>query len=712
MLVVAAASAAVYVDAQTDHDARLAAEKNASFDAKTAAGQLADFLRTTRSTVAQLAVNPGVAQAIAHPKGCTLSFLGIGGPDASHLDVVRADGSVACSSRAARRGDGPKPYAGSTWLTQALHRQIFVAPAKDALTGESAVIAAAPIPGGRGVVAAFGDLAKMAPALVALYGGGRPVEFLITTQAGHLVVARSIAPQRWIDSTLSGTAFAGPGGEVERPDVDGDRRFYAGSAVPDTPWRLEAGELKSAALASDSRLKRRQLLILLAGLAAAVAGACLIYRAVVSPIRRLGLALRETSGQPQPQPVPARGPKEVAALAEDVNSLIAAVDHELAERRRTEEQLIQSNKMEAVGQLAGGVAHDFNNLLMAISGFADLARQKSDDPEITGNLDSVLYAAERASELTHHLLAFSRRQNLQLRPVDVNAVVTDAEKLLRPLIGEDIRIITSLGPNLGAVTADASQLGQVILNLAVNARDAMPDGGTLTIETANVELDDRSAGTLFEAEPGPYVRLSVTDTGIGISEEAKGKLFEPFFTTKGVGAGTGLGLSMVFGIVKQSSGHMSVYSEPGEGAVFNVYLPRTDALPDAPRPRPVRPSRGAESLLLVEDEQIVRELVTEMLEGQGYTVTSTGDPEEALALSAGGADYDLLITDVVMPKLNGRQLAEAFSQRVNKPKIMYVSGYTSAAIMDRGVLDADVAFLQKPFALGELAAKVRETLDA
>src|SRR5205823_774881 len=319
------------------------------------------------------------------------------------------------------------------------------------------------------------------------------------------------------------------------------------------------------------------------GLAAAMVGAWLIYRSVVAPIRRLGVALRASSELPQPQPVPAAGPREIVRLAEDVNSLIAAVEHELVERKRAEEQLVQSNKMEAVGQLAGGVAHDFNNLLTAISGYADLARRRSESPEVTRNLDAVLDAAERAGELTHHLLAFSRRQVLQLRPLDLNEVVADAEKLLGRLIGEHIRTVTSLDPDLGAVTADASQLSQVLMNLAVNARDAMPDGGTLTIETTNVDLDHLTAHALFDdAEPGPYVRLSVSDTGVGIPEEAMGRLFEPFFTTKEVGAGTGLGLSMVFGIVKQSGGYVTVYSEPGAGAVFNIYLPRTDVRPEKP----------------------------------------------------------------------------------------------------------------------------------
>jgi signal transduction histidine kinase len=596
LLVIGASTAAFYVSAQADHDARAQARKDASFAAKTAAGQLGDFVQATRSTVEQLAANSQISQVLTHPKGCTLTFLGIGGPDASHLDILRADGTVACSSRPPTSAQPRPTYAGTSWLKRALRGPIFIAPTRDARTGDKVLISAAPIAGGRGVVAGFGDLTVVGPKLVSLFGGGRPVEFLVTTDGGRTVVARSIAPRRWIGASLAQTRARGPG-NVERKDADGVARFYASARVHGTPWRFEAGEEQAASLAAYDRLERQQLIIVLAGLAAAIVAVWLIFRSVVAPIRRLGAALRATSELPEPLPVPVAGPREIVRLAEDVNSLIAAVTHELVERQRTEAQLVQSNKMEAVGQLAGGVAHDFNNLLTAISGYADLARGKSESPEVRQNLDAVLDAAERAGELTHHLLAFSRRQVLQLRALDLNEVVEDAEKLLRRLIGEDIRTVTSLDPHLGAVTADAGQLSQVLMNLAVNARDAMPDGGTLTIETTNVDLDHLTAHALFDdAEPGPYVRLSVSDTGVGIPEEAMGRLFEPFFTTKEVGAGTGLGLSMVFGIVKQSGGYVTVYSEPGAGAVFNIYLPRTNVRPEATTPAARTPSRGTEHL--------------------------------------------------------------------------------------------------------------------
>jgi signal transduction histidine kinase/ActR/RegA family two-component response regulator len=711
LLVVAAGGAAAYVGTQADHDARADARLEAAFAAKTAGTQLGNFLQAMRDTTTGLAANPAVVGALAHPKGCSLTFSGLAGPDGSHLDVVRSDGTVACTSRPAKAGSGRAPYATSSWLARALKGPVVVAPADDPRTGGRAMISAAPIPGGGGVVAAFGDVTNVAAKLVTLYGGVHGFEFLVTSDHGT-VIARSIDPGRWIGRAVAGTQFGRSAGSIERPDLDGTMRLYASAAVPGVSWRFYAGEDRASALAANNRLKERQLLIILAGLAASILGAWLIYRRVVVPIKRLSGAVRSTIATPEPVAVSGSGPREVAGLAQDVNLLIASVQRELSERRRAEEQLVQSSKMEAIGHLAGGVAHDFNNLLTAIGGYGNLAREKSDDPEVVASLDEVLHAAERAGELTHQLLAFSRGQLLETKPLDPNEVVRETERLLRRMIGEDIRIVTSLATGVSAVLADAGQLSQVLINLAVNARDAMPDGGTLTIETANVDVDEDMAHVLFDAEPGAYVRISVTDTGVGIPEGVKLRLFEPFFTTKEVGDGTGLGLSTAYGIVRQSGGHMTVYSEPGHGAAFNVYLPQTAVQPAQAPPRQLtQPRGGTEHVLLVEDEQIVREVVTEMLERQGYKVTSSGDPQDALALCAAGSTYDLLITDVVMPKLNGHQLAQALTKHLPDLKVIFVSGYTSTTVVERGVPDVNVAFLQKPFAIGDLAAKVRQTLD-
>jgi PAS domain S-box-containing protein len=384
-----------------------------------------------------------------------------------------------------------------------------------------------------------------------------------------------------------------------------------------------------------------------------------------------------------------------------------AVFRDIGERRRLEAQLRQAQKMEAVGQLAGGIAHDFNNLLTAIRGYGDLAlRHVGSDPAAArAALSSASEATARAAGLTRQLLAFSRKQLLQPLVLDVNEVVLDAHKLMTRLLGGNIDVTTRLDPDVARVRADRGQLDQVLVNLAVNARDAMPAGGTLTIETANVEL---AAGVDLPA--GRYVSVSVADTGTGIAPEVRDHIFEPFFTTKDVDSGTGLGLATVYGIVKQSGGDVVVESEPGAGARFTVYLPACDDLPVAGRVEAATEApRGAERILLVEDEPLVRELVTEMLDGQGYQVAAAAGPEEALALRDEAAACDLLITDVVMPKLDGRTLAARLRQARPDLRVLYTSGYTSDVVVDD--VAAGSAFLQKPFSLDELAATVRDILD-
>jgi two-component system cell cycle sensor histidine kinase/response regulator CckA len=383
-------------------------------------------------------------------------------------------------------------------------------------------------------------------------------------------------------------------------------------------------------------------------------------------------------------------------------------------RRELEEQLRQSQKMEAIGMLAGGIAHDFNNLLTIITGYSQLILNnlKENDPN-RHSAEQIMKAGERAAALTKQLLAFSRRQVLQLRVLDLNKLVTSLSAMLQRLIGEDIDLRLSLRPDLGRVSADPGQIEQVIMNLVVNARDAMPKGGILTLETANVELDSRYVHTPLTAKPGPYVMLAVSDNGIGMDASVKARLFEPFFTTKGSGKGTGLGLSTVFGIVKQSGGSLDVYSEPGKGTSFKIYLPRIDQ-PVAAEPqrqnKPVR--RGWETILLVEDDEMVRKLVRETLEKQGYKILDAGGPLDArrIADHFPGAIH-LMITDVVMPKVNGRELAEQLSKRRGDLRVLYMSGYTDNAVLNSGILAKDVAFLQKPFTPGALIEKVREVLE-
>ena len=389
---------------------------------------------------------------------------------------------------------------------------------------------------------------------------------------------------------------------------------------------------------------------------------------------------------------------------------------DITDRKQLEEQLRQAQKMEAVGRLAGGIAHDFNNLLMVIQGYGDLLveRLPTGDP-LRRNAEQIQMASQRASSLTRQLLAFSRKQMLAPKILNIQSVVADMEKILRRLIGEDIQLETSSALDLGLVKADRSQIEQVILNLAVNARDAMPQGGRLTIETANVELDASYSHPPAVLSPGKYVMLAVTDNGCGMDAETQAHVFEPFFTTKEKGKGTGLGLATVYGVVKQSGGYVWVYSEPGRGTSFKIYLPRIaeTAVPAGREGKSEMgvPQRGSETILLVEDEKGVRELAREYLTSSGYTVIEAEDGHTALELAAMHVGpIHLLLTDVVMPGISGRELAERVGQIRPGIKIIYMSGYTDQAVVHHGILENDAILLQKPFTLMTLAGKLREML--
>ena len=387
---------------------------------------------------------------------------------------------------------------------------------------------------------------------------------------------------------------------------------------------------------------------------------------------------------------------------------------DITERKRLESELRQAQKLEAIGQLAGGVAHDFNNLLTVITGRSHLALgQLPADHIIRRHIELIQTTAERAAALTRQLLAFSRKQVLEPKVLDVNAVVMGVAPMLRRLIGEDLELVTVPAPDLGRVKADPSQLEQVIVNLAVNARDAMPQGGTLTIETGNVELDEAYTRRHPGANAGRFVMLAVSDTGHGMDAAVKARIFEPFFTTKDPGKGTGLGLATVFGIVKQSGGSIGVYSEPGQGTTFKVYLPRVDEAVDrtATAAAPTL-GRGSETILLVEDDDEVRALTRETLDGHGYAVIPAGDPVEALRLAGShSGPIHLLVTDVVLPQLSGRGLAERLAPEHRDLRVLYMSGYTDDAIVRHGMLEEGTAFLQKPFTPHTLLRKVREVLD-
>jgi len=392
-----------------------------------------------------------------------------------------------------------------------------------------------------------------------------------------------------------------------------------------------------------------------------------------------------------------------------------AIQRDITERKQLELQLHQAQRLEAVGRLAGGVAHDFNNLLTIITGYSQLLLDRLPPGEARREqLEEIKNAADRAAALTRQLLAFSRQQILAPQVMTLNAAVANIDKMLRRLIGEDVELQTNLAEGLGRVKADPGQIDQIIMNLAVNARDAMPQGGKLTIETANVELDEDYAHAHIAVKPGPYVMLAVSDTGCGMDAATQARLFEPFFTTKEKDKGTGLGLSTVYGIVKQSGGNIWVYSEPGRGTTFKIYLPRVEAVAEAGRQAGPRLTsvQGQETVLLAEDEQPVRRLVRAVLEACGYTVLEAARVEEALEISKRHeGPIHLLLADVVMPQMSGRQLAEHLATTRPEAKVLYISGYADNAIVHQGVLDAGTAFLQKPFTPDALARKVREVLD-
>jgi two-component system cell cycle sensor histidine kinase/response regulator CckA len=440
-----------------------------------------------------------------------------------------------------------------------------------------------------------------------------------------------------------------------------------------------------------------------------------LRQVTVTEGRPVGIAvtlfpLRDASGAVRHVALCSRDVTAELTLAETARSLEA----EIAERKAVEEQLRQSQKMEAVGLLAGGVAHDFNNLLSVIMSYSDLLlKDARTEPSMRRDLAQILAASEQAAGLTRKLLAFSRRQVLTPRVLDLNDILGSMEEMVGRMIGEDVRSTFELASK-GSVHVDAGQMEQVLMNLVVNARDAMPNGGMLTIKTADVDLDGEYAKAHFDVEPGLYVMLSVSDTGVGMSAATRARIFEPFFTTKEQGKGTGLGLSTVFGIVKQSGGNVWVYSEAAKGTTFKVFLPRV-ATPEATSiTRNVSPRalEGSETILLVEDDHQVRELARVILAKYGYDVLVAASSEDALReCERLGGKIHLVLTDVVMPEMSGRELAERLSREYPTIKVVFMSGYTDDAIVRHGALSSTMTFIQKPLMPEPLLAKIRDVLD-
>ena len=432
--------------------------------------------------------------------------------------------------------------------------------------------------------------------------------------------------------------------------------------------------------------------------------------------------IRERTGSPQPG-IWRHQRKDGSAIDVEITAgrveldgrdAVLVLSHDVTERLRLEERLAQAEKMEAIGRLAGGVAHDFNNLLTVISGYATILGQQVGERE---ELSEIAHAAEQASALTRQLLAFSRRQVLHPRVIDINEIVGGMETMVGRLIGDDVRLAVRLCDGPALVEADHAQLERVVLNLAANARDAMPQGGSLTIETSRADLDEEAVAVHGEGCPGPHVVLAVSDSGGGMTEDVRRHLFEPFFTTKGSGAGTGLGLATVFGVVKQSGGSIYVYTEPGHGTTFKMYFPAADparahAAEPADAAEPAG-GRGSETVVVVEDDVSLRELVRLMLQSSGYEVLTAASADQAARLCAehpGGVE--LLLTDVVMPEVNGRVLAERLEALFPALRVLFMSGYSDEAVFRHGKIRPNTAFIEKPFSERALARKVREVLDA
>ncbi|MFZ1878525.1 MAG: PAS domain S-box protein [Gaiellaceae bacterium] len=965
LFVVVAGAGALYVKSQSSHDARRSAQADARYAAGKAAKQLDTYFAAIHGSVAGLVANPLIANSLTHPKGCTLSFSGVGGPDSGHLDIIGADGTVACSSRPHPPGARLTGYAGSPWLRRALAHPVLLAPVVDGATGLPMAISAMPIPGGKGVVAAFVDLTAAGPTLVSLLGGGRPVEFLVTTGDGKTIISRSIHPKRSVGESLEATKIPRSvnGGRLD--DVDGTSRFYAEAPVTTLGWRFYAGEDAAAALKDGANLANRELAIIGIGLLALLTMSWFVYRSLVRPLRRLRAALSTGTDEVRASHVPATGPLEIADLAVEINGLISAVDRELVERQHAEEnalasernyrllfesnphpmwvfdvetlrflavneaavhkygysadeflsltiadirpeadvpllraivapeenaeranlslarqwrhrlkdgtsidvevtshthefegraarvvlafdisdrvrgeaalresevryrelfenasdliattdldgritdanhafitalgyelneligrqilelvptewhdelaiardekakeeqeatvyehelvardghcirvevasrliktdgeavgveaicrdiserklleeRLRQSQRLEAVGQLAGGVAHDFNNLLTVISGYTEVVRNRHGNAD-SAELAQIAAAADRAAGLTRQLLAFSRRQVLQPKVIDLNEIVSGLSPMLTRLISEHVELVTSLDGRLEPVLADPGQIEQVLMNLVINARDAMPNGGKLTIETSTTTLDESYCDVHEDARPGPHTVLAVTDTGGGMDADTLKRVFEPFFTTKAPGSGTGLGLATVHGIVKQSGGNIWVYSEPEHGTTFKIYLPSVAAELTSEREveRDASP-RGNETILVVEDQDAVRNVVALMLESSGYTVHAAAYPADAIRLvEQAEAQIDLLLTDLVMPGIGGRELAALIHEHQPDIRVLYMSGYPDHATTRNGKRDHGSPYLEKPFSESQLTQAVRATL--
>ncbi|MHB8688890.1 MAG: ATP-binding protein [Candidatus Dormibacteraceae bacterium] len=835
LVALVAVAAGGFVHVRAEADAKQTALADANFAASKAAKQIDLGFATILAISAPTASSPAVAQIFADPAKCSLSYAPIAVFDTGHVDIVRQDGSVVCSSLKPARAT---TYVGASWLDAS--GPVVLAPVADA-GGDQVAVDVFPIPG-YGFLVWFLDLKPLGPKLLAEYGSGiHQLEFLIASSDGAAIVARSVDPTKWTGATLRGTSFAQTAGTADSNDLSGTPRWY-GQAIAVTPgWKVYVGADKAGALADAARLQNQQFGIVAAGLAVVLVGLLLGYRRVAQPMERLRASVRSSRGLESPKLVPTGGPSEVADLGEDINGLITSLKHEWAEREgaqqnymrlfegsplptllvdpdtgkfleandaaadafghsrkelteltiadlygpmdaedeaevaaarsrkssvrlgpitlrkkdgsllrvlvttygvlyggrparismvedvtqkeRLERQLNQSQRLESLGQLAGGVAHDFNNLLGVILNFAAFAKEKVLDESkgvpnaslqlAAKDIDRVVRAGESAARLTHQLLAFARREVVRPQSIDVNAVVAELEPLVGRGLGEHIEFVTSPGKNLWPASMDPGQLEQVLTNLAVNARDAMPHGGKLIIDCENVDVDAAYAVGKPGLEPGRFVRIRVTDTGTGMDATTLRRVFEPFFTTKPKGQGTGLGLATVYGIVTQAGGDISIYSEVGIGTRVHVLLPASDRVPHrvATNMTGLRPLVSAVRILVVEDADDLREITELILKKAGYQVITANCGTQALEMLVDlHGEVDLLLTDVVMPRMQGPELVERIQAEYPEIRVLYMSGYAQTILGDGGTLADGVLLLEKPFTEAVLLGKVEQAL--
>ncbi len=728
MFVFATLAAMLVVRAETRESALDSAAADANFAATRAASDLADDLTETEQIVVATAANPAIASVLDQPDECTLSFGNVG-PMTASINILAANGTVVCSSATGSATD----YSGAEWLSSALTAPLTRAQVSHPDTGEPAYVIAAPIAGTEAVLAVVLDLKDAAPGLAERYSGARDLVLVLVSPDGDTVLSRSVDPDKWAGANLSGTEFGTNMMSTERRGVDGTTRIYGREIAGEAGWQVYAGADKADALAGSDRVFRRLSIAILAGLAVALGASLFVYLITIRPIRRLSTAIAEASADPmRGVTVEPGGPAEVAELAKGFNEMTRTVRHEFTQRERAvaqrdelEKQLNHMQRLESLGLLSGGIAHDFNNMLGVILSYAgfvqdEVALASAEDrarwAPVERDIEEILQAVNRAAGLTRQLLAFARADIAPASTTQPNDTISTLGALLARTLGENIALQLTLASDLSRVQIDPGKLEQVLFNLAVNARDAMPTGGQLVIDSSNIEVDEEFASTRPGLKQGSYVRLRVSDTGSGMERSVMDRAFEPLFTTKPAGRGTGLGLSTVYGIVTQAGGDVSIYSEMGRGTTFNILLPATDApvsVAQVAAPTPRKSIHGGETVLVVEDDGALMGVATRILSGHGYRTLIAPDGASAVQLATQyEQEIDVLISDLVLPDMSGTDVAEILGRERPNLKVIYSSGYAAPALTRRAALDRRSMLLEKPFSATQLLGIVRQALDA